>query len=131
MATAKSTEDTPVVPEVVAPSEVASENADLVQATNSDIDKAGEEAATRLEGQTRESFNITDAVLGADEEHGVNVKKAQAASFGEEYDPKSDPELNPAPISPVASQNQNNLKHPEAPEFTDPHASKSYLGQPI
>lgn len=118
-------------PEVISPTKQASENQDLVQATNKDVDKAGDEAATRLQGQSTESFNITDAVLGEDEQHGINVKKAQAASFGEEYDPSSDPENNPTPITPVQSQNQNNLRHPEDTTQVSPHAARNYLGQVI
>lgn len=116
--------------EVQTPKDVANENQDLVQATNSDVDKAGEEAAKRITG-SREAFNVTDAILGESEDHGINVKRAQAASFGEEYDPKTDPELNPAPLVPAASQNQNNLKHPEGDDFVNPHASRNYLGQLI
>ena len=118
-------------PEVVSPTEQAEQNKELVAATNSGVDKAGQEAANRLEGQRAESFNITDAVLGEDEQHGINVKKAQAATFGEEYDPKTDPELNPAPITPAASQNQNNLRHPEDTAHVSPHAARNYLGQVI
>lgn len=118
-------------PEVIAPSEQANEAKAVVKATNDGVDAAGAEAAKRLEGQQAESVNITDSVLGEDEKHGINVKTAQAASFGEEYDPKTDPEVNPAPITPVQSQNQNNLKHPEGDDFTHPHASRNYLGQLI
>lgn len=118
-------------PKVVSASDKAKDNANLVETTNKDVEQAADEAATRLKGQRRESFNVTDSVLGEDEEHGVNVKRAQAASFGEEYDPKSDPEAVIIEITPVASQNQNNLKHPSASEFTDPHAAKTYLGHPL
>lgn len=124
----KDNQDTPT-PEVVAPSEVAAEAVSNVKATNSGVEKAGEEAATRLEGQRKERFNVTDAVLGQDEEHGKNVKKAQAASFGEDYDPDTDPEVTPPKISPAPSQNQNNLKHPDDETSNDPHAARNYLGQ--
>lgn len=117
--------------EVKSPKEAGQESVAQVKATNADVERAGTEAASRLKGQTREAANTTDAILGADDKHGINVKKAQAASFGEEYDPKNDPELNPADVVPAPSQNQNNLKHPEDVERNDPHASRNYLGQPI
>lgn len=118
-------------PKVVAPSQVANEAKQTVDATNKDVDKAGQEAANRLKGQSKERFNVTDAVLGSDDQHSVNVKKAQAQSFGEDYDPKTDPEVTPTELSPAPSQNQNNLKHPAGEEWVDPHASKNYLGQPL
>ncbi len=123
--------DNPATPTVVAPSDVKNKSQDLVRATNQGVEKAGDEAANRVKGVRNERFNTTDAVLGADEKHGINVKKAQAASFGEEYDPKSDPEVTPPDVTPSPSQNQNNLIHPEGDEYTNPHASKNYLGQPI
>lgn len=118
-------------PKVVAPSEAAKDSSSNVKATNQSVEKAGNEAAKRVEGSRREAANTVDAVLGEDERHGINVKKAQAASFGEEYDPKNDPELNPAEITPAPSQNQNNLKHPDSVEDNDPHAARNYLGQRI
>lgn len=118
-------------PDVQAPKDQANEAGALVDATNSGVDKAGAEAASRLKGQRAESVNTTDAVLGEDEKHGIAVKTAQAASFGETYDPKSDPENVAETLVPVQSQNQNNLKHPAGDEFTNPHASKNYLGQLI
>jgi hypothetical protein len=114
--------------------EASSENQEQVEQTNQDVEQASKEAAKRLEGKTREGFNTTDAVLGADEDHYKNVREAQAASFGEEYDEKNDPELHPEiNYLDVAtpSQSQNNLKHPAIAEYTDPHMSKNYLGQPI
>jgi hypothetical protein len=116
-------------PEVVAPGKAGDDAVARVKATNQTIEKAGAEAANRLKGQRRERFNITDAVLGADEQHSVNVKKAQAATFGEDYDPKTDPEVNPGTITPAPSQNQNNLKHPDDQVSNDPHAARNYLGQ--
>ena len=117
---------------VVAPGEVADKAVENVKATNADVEKAGAEAAERLKGVSKERFNVTDAILGGeegDDEHYHNVRRAQASSFGEEYDPESDPELTPREISPAPSQNQNNLKHPEDPISNDPHTSRNYLGQ--
>jgi hypothetical protein len=124
-------DNTPDTRKVVSPEQQAKENAALVEATNSTVEKAGAEAASRLEGQSKERFNVTDAILGADDDHSVNVKRAQAATFGEEYDPKTDPELNPAPLVPNASQNQNNAKHPADAIANDPLSARNYLGQLI
>jgi hypothetical protein len=113
--------------------EASSENQEQVEQTNQDVEQASKEAATRLKGKTRERFNATDAVL-ADGEHYKNVRQAQAASFGETYDEKNDPEVNPELRTldvATPSQSQNNLKHPAIAEYTDPHMSKNYLGQPI
>lgn len=121
-------------PEVVAPSEAKNEAKKLVGATNSDVEKAGNEAATRLEGQRREAFNVTDATLATDE-HYKNVRRAQAATAGEDYDPKTDPELTSGgargTITPAPSQNQNNLIHPNDDVIAHPHGSRNYLGQKI
>lgn len=118
-------------PKVASPKEVAQESSAAVKATNAGVEKAGQEAASRMKGQTKEAANTTDAILGEDDKHGINVKKAQAASFGEDYDPKSDPEETPPEVTPAPSQNQNNLKHPDSVEDNDPHMSRNYLGQKI
>lgn len=116
---------------VQSPKEVAQEGSANVKATNQGVDKAGEEAAKRVEGQGSEAANTIDSILGADEKHGENVKKAQAATNGVEYDPDTDPELNPPAVTPAPSQNQNNLKHDDSVEANDPNASRNYLGQRI
>lgn len=118
-------------PKVITPKEAGQENAAKVKATNASVEKAGQEAASRMKGMRRERANTTDAVLGEDETHGINVKKAQAATFGEDYDPKTDPEVTPPDVTPAPSQNQNNLKHPDSADDNDPHSSRNYLGQRI
>lgn len=127
----KATDRTTDEPKVESPKETAQKGAKNVQATNSNIDKAGEEATSRLKGSRKEAANTVDSILGADDQHGIDVKTSQAASFGEEYDPKTDPEENPAPVTPAPSQNQNNLKHPDSEEDNDPQTSRNYLGQKI
>lgn len=110
-------------------SKVADENKSLVEDTNASVEKATAQAT----GDNSRVVQV-DAILGADEKHGDLVRTAQAASFGEEYDPKNDPEsasFEPKAEAPVASLNQNNLKHPTSDEYNDPFMSKNYLGQPL
>lgn len=119
---------------VVAPKEVTEDATKEVKQSNQEVEKAGAEAAKRLDksdnrngqGAVKERFNVTDAVLGEDEQHGETVKEAQARTNGTEYKKEEPVEVTPAP-----SQNQNNLKHPEDKVANDPHASRNYLGQLI
>lgn len=115
----------------VSASQAASEAKSTVEATNTDVEKATAEAAKRVPGKER--FVTVDAVL-ANDEHYANIREAQAQTNGIDYDPKTDPEnveyVAPE-VAPVASLNQNNLKHPASDEYVDPHMSKNYLGQPL
>jgi len=117
-------------------SRVGKEDAKHVEAINSSVDSATQKVADQGgdQGTANQRFVAVDAVLGQDEKHGDLVRTAQAATMGEEYDPKNDPEsasYEPTPEAPVRSLNQNNLKHPASEEYADPYMSKNYLGQPI
>lgn len=103
----------------------------VTKESNSQIEAAAKKAATIRERQLKdvpedagpksfkESFNTTDAVLGADEQHAKTIKEAQSQSLDDTFQV----------VTP--SLNQNNLKHPEEDAYTDPHMSKNYQGQPI
>lgn len=118
--------------------EAAQDNQAVTKKLNSSIDKATSEAAKIREADTKdlpagagpkafkESFNVTDATLGADEKHGELVKEAQSQSLGLDKDGND-----VVTVTPTPSQNQNNLKHPESQDFTDPMRAQNYLGQPI
>lgn len=115
-------------------SQAGKESAQATEATNKNVEQASKEAADTIKGQTKERFNTTDARLAESDTHFTDVRRNQAESVGEVYDPKTDPEVNPEINTldyATPSQSQNNLKHPADPAYTDPHMSKNYLGQPI
>lgn len=91
--------------------------AEVAKDRNAELKDLPEDAGPKAK---KESFNRTDALLGADEDHAKLVKEAQSQSVGDN------------PVVVVApSQNQNNRKHPVADEYSDPHMAKNYLGQPL
>ena len=113
--------------------EYGKESAKDVKKINDDVEEASKIAAKNLEGKTKEPFNLTDSALDQTD-HYKDLREVQARSLGFEYDEKNDPELHPEVNTlevPTPSSSQNNLKHPDTPEYTDPHMSKNYLGQPI
>lgn len=96
---------------------VESAASDVAKDRNAELSALPEDAGPKAK---KESFNRTDALLGADEQHAKLVKEAQSQSTGDN------------PVVVVApSQNQNNRKHPVADEYSDPHMAKNYLGQPL